>query len=287
MTTQFVPSDGVQLFTETVGDGPPLLMLNGGPGFPHDYLEETKSLADVARLHFFDQRGTGQSGCPEPPDYTIDANVRDVEAVRQTLVDGPCACFGHSWGGMLAQAYAVQFPQNVTKLILADTFSNIQDLNTSLQRMRAAVPPDTEAMYRKWEEIGLYADGRDRYPDEYQAALDTAYEPVNLSVPAPPYLEAAFSKLSYPVYRAMWGEDTEFRVTGTLTALDVEHHFSRLTMPTLVMVGASDMATVEMAQRTTSLLPNATLEVFEHTRHFPFLEEPDKFGRVLRDFLQG
>jgi proline iminopeptidase len=46
------------------------------------------------------------------------------------------------------------------------------------------------------------------------------------------------------------------------------------------------MPTVEMAEQTTRAIPRARLKVFEHSRHFPFLEEPDKFLRVVREFLE-
>ncbi len=284
MQSGYVDSGGLRLYYETRGEGEPLLMLNGGPGFPHDYLEATGPLASDARLVFFDQRGTGKSDKADPKEYTVAANVADVEAVRSALGLGRCALFGHSWGGMLAQAYASKHPENVTRLILADTFSSIGDLNLSLARMREAVPAETRAVYERHERAGLYADG-DRYPDEYQDALEVAYEPVNLGVPATPALEHAFAHLAYDVYRAMWGERTEFEVTGTLTAFDGLVDFARLTMPTLVIVGASDMPTVSMAEATARHLPDARLEVFEHSRHFPFLEEPDRFFAVVRRFL--
>ena len=85
---------------------------------------------------------------------------------------------------MLAQAYVLKYPARFSRLVLADTFSSAADVNTSLARMRRGVPEATRAVYDHYEQEGLYKD-RDRYPDEYQAALDIAYEPVTLSVPVP------------------------------------------------------------------------------------------------------
>jgi proline-specific peptidase len=186
---------------------------------------------------------------------------------------------------MLAQAYALKYPQHVTRLILADTFSSIADCNTTLTRMRAAMPAETQAIYERCEREGLYKAG-DEYPAEYQAAVDRAYEPVFISVPPPDYLQDTFAKIAYDVYRTMWGEESEFRVTGTLAAFDVADRLGEIRVPTLVIAGAGDMPTVDMAAATARVIPHARLEIFAHSRHFPFIEEPAKFLRAVSRFLE-
>ncbi len=280
----YADSRGVSLYYEAIGEGPPLILLNGGPGFPHEYLQATKVLASEAKLVYFDQRGTGKSGKADPAEYTIAANVADVEAVRTGLGLGPCAVFGHSWGGMLAQAYAVAHPEAVTKLILADTFSTIADLNAILAQMRASVPAEIQAVYNREETAGIYREGG-QYTPAYQEALDAAYDAVFLSTPPPDYLQNAFAHIAYDVYRAMWGDQSDFRVTGTLAEFDVWNELPAIAVPTLVLVGASDMPTVDMARAAAERIPGGRLEVFGQTRHFPFLEEPEKFAQVMREFL--
>ena len=107
-----------------------------------------------------------------------------------------------------------------------------------------------------------------------------------ISVPPPEYLQDVFSKLAYDVYRVMWGEESEFKVTGTLAQFDVTHRLPEIRVPTLVIVSTSDIPTVAMAQQTAQLIPDAQLEVFEHSRHFPFIEEPETFFNVIRQFIQ-
>ena len=285
MTNGFITSDGLKLYYEIEGEGPPLVLLSGGPGFSHRYLQPLRSLASDARLIFFDQRGTGQSDKANPQDYTVDANVEDVEQLRRELQLDSCILFGHSWGGMLAQAYVLKYPAHVCKLILADTFSSIADVNSTMMRLRSAVPEATRAVYDRYEKESLYKHS-DRYPEEYQAALEIAYEPVFIGIRPPEYLHGMFKNIAYDVYRAMWGEESEFRITGTLSQFDVAGQLHEIHIPTLVIVGSSDMPTVGMAQKTANLIPNARLEVFEYSRHFPFIEEPDKFLNVIHHFIQ-
>ena len=83
----------------------------------------------------------------------------------------------------------------------------------------------------------------------------------------------------------MWGSESEFRVTGTLRDFDVLSRLGEIRVPTLIIVGGSDMPTIEMAETTLRAIPMARMEVFEHSRHFPFLEEPEKFKQVVREFL--
>ena len=189
----YVESDGIRLYYEIEGTGESLVLLNGGPGFPHDYLDDLRALATDARLVFYDQRGTGNSDKADPRTYTIEANLADLEHLRDALQLGRCGIFGHSWGGMLAQAYAVAYPHNVGKLILADTFSSMADLKATLRRMRGSVSSETLAIYDKWERAGLY-NGRDQYLEEYQHALDQAYAPVTISIPPPPPLQICLPK---------------------------------------------------------------------------------------------
>lgn len=134
MESGYIDSGGLKIYYEVEGHGEPLLMLHGGPGLAHECLQDLRALAPYARLVFFDQRGTGQSERADPQDYTVGANVEDVENLRRALNLGKCGVFGHSWGGMLAQAYALEHPTKVTKLILAHTFPSAEDLDAALAK---------------------------------------------------------------------------------------------------------------------------------------------------------
>jgi proline-specific peptidase len=185
---------------------------------------------------------------------------------------------------MLAQASVLKYPQGVSKLILADTVSSIEDLNSALARMRAVVPESVRAIYERCEREGLYK-GRETYPPEYQKALEVAYEPVLIGTPPPDYLTDMFAKVAYDVYRTMWGEESEFKVTGTLAEFNVEPRLGEIRAPTLVIVGGNDIMTVPMAQKTARLIRGSKVEIFEHSRHFPFIEEKERFIEVVRSFI--
>src|SRR5262245_52920173 len=126
----FVDARGVLVYYRALGSGPPLVVLHGGPGASHDYfLPYLLPLARTHRLIFIDERGSGRSEKLEDPSgYTVENMVEDVEAVRQGLALGSISLLGHSYGGVLAQAYALKYQQHLSHLILCSTFHSTKQM---------------------------------------------------------------------------------------------------------------------------------------------------------------
>ena len=106
----------------------PIIAINGGPGLTHAYMVQNDVWERIARNHlvvFYDQRGTGASKQPGPGasalSQTMDAQVADLEAVRQKLGLAKVALLGDSYGGLVAMAYAAAHPEHVAKLVLSDS----------------------------------------------------------------------------------------------------------------------------------------------------------------------
>ncbi|HWW60372.1 MAG TPA: alpha/beta fold hydrolase [Thermoanaerobaculia bacterium] len=115
------------IYYETIGGGSatPLLMINGGPGFDHPYFhfgdDVWNALAAKRTIVFYDQRGTGQSQ-PNPGGTTKFADLlADIETLRKHLGYERWDVFGHSWGGLLAMAYAARSPEHIRRLMICDS----------------------------------------------------------------------------------------------------------------------------------------------------------------------
>ncbi|MGA2836634.1 MAG: alpha/beta hydrolase [Acidimicrobiales bacterium] len=101
-------------------DGEPLLLLHGGPGVP-DYMRGSHAaLLPEFQCITFDQRGVGLSTCSDGR-FDLGSYLEDLESVRMSFGYESWNVLGHSWGGLLAQAYTWAFPDRVSSLALSSS----------------------------------------------------------------------------------------------------------------------------------------------------------------------
>ena len=183
----YVDANGLMIYYKIFGHGKPLLVLHGGPGASHDYfLPYLTPLARHYQLIFIDERGSGRSQTLEDASgYTVENMVEDVEGVRRALHLNQISLLGHSYGGVLAEAYALKYQKNLSHLILASTFSSTKAINEVFVRMKEKMPADARERINKMEAEGLYGHGKDyeknRYTTEYMtAAWGDGYFPTSI-----------------------------------------------------------------------------------------------------------
>lgn len=119
MQTNIIDNKGDKLFTIIYSDPDKesIILLHGGPGFPSDLTEVVNSLKDSFQVITFHQRGTKKSPCVSK-DYSMEAYLSDLEAVRKFYQIDKFHLWGHSWGGLYAQIYAEKFADNLLSLFL-------------------------------------------------------------------------------------------------------------------------------------------------------------------------
>ena len=113
-----------KVWTKKIGSGPiKVLLLHGGPGFPHDYLEAMESFLPQAgiEMYYYDQLGVGNSDVLDDPAlWTLARYTSEVEEVRQGLGLDQFVLLGHSWGGILAMEYALNYQQHLRGLVISN-----------------------------------------------------------------------------------------------------------------------------------------------------------------------
>lgn len=259
-----------------------VLLLNGGPGLPCDYLREAHSiLADRGfRVVTFDQLGTGKSDRPDDASlWTIARYVDEVETVRTALKLGKVHLLGHSWGGWLAIEYALHHGDKLKTLLLEDTVADMPHLIGELERLRGALGPETVAMMQRHE-----AQGTLKHP-EYEAAITLLnYRHVCRLDEWPAPVKRSLDDWNMGPYGTMQGPN-EFLYTGNLKDWNRIPDLKSITVPVLITVGQHDELTPACALRMKQHLPQAELKVFPNSSHMPFYEEPQAYYPVLFEFL--
>lgn len=262
----------------------PLLLLHGGPGACHDYLESLAALSATGRrVVFYDQQGCGNSDQPDDPGrWTVDFYRREIDAVRATLGLERCHILGQSWGGMLLMEYLVTRPAGVVSATIASSPASMPWWISETGAQRALLPPDVIATLERHEAAGTWDD------PEYEAAVDVFYARHLCRVPMPEFARRSFAKLARnpQVYRTMNGP-TEFHVVGTLRDWEILSRLDQVhrTLPILLTSGRHDEATPAQVEGILARVPQAEWVLFEESGHLAHAEEPARYMAVLADFL--
>jgi proline-specific peptidase len=290
-TERSILFEGRRTWTAVVGDEAverrlglaPLLVLHGGPGACHDYLE---ALAEVAatgrRVIFYDQQGCGNSDpIGEPTRCTVDLYVREVDAVRDAYALDRLHILGQSWGGMLLMEYLVRQPAGLVSAIIASSPASMPLWAEETGRQRAALPAAVVEVMERHEADATWDD------PAYIAAVDVFnHRHLCRVVPFPEAVARSFEKLARDptVYRTMNGPN-EFHVVGTLKAWDITDRLSSIDGPVLLTSGRHDEATPVQVARIAERIPQAEWVIFEESGHLAHAEEPARYLAVLADFL--
>ena len=294
MEEGFVDAHGVMIYYAAVGRGMPLMVVHGGPGASHDYfLPYLLPLARHNRLIFIDERGSGKSEkLDDPAGYTVENMAEDVEAVRQGLKLGKISLLGHSYGGVLAQAYALKYQKNLTHLILCSTFFSTSKMNAVFQKQLAALPAETRQKLESMEKAGLFGKGqpweRNRYPTDYMvAAWGDGYFPyLYQRKPDPNYDPVAQGNTSWDLYREMWGSHGEYIIDGNLKSVEYADRLKTIQVPTLITAGDHDECDPDLAREMQKLIPGARLVVLPQSGHMTFVDQTVLFNRAVSDFVK-
>lgn len=292
----FVDAHGVLIYYVAFGQGPPLVVVHGGPGADHTYfLPYLVPLARTHRLIFIDERGSGRSQrLQDTSRYTVEAMVEDVEDVRVALKLGKISLLGHSYGGVLAQAYALKYQQNLSHLILNSTFPSTREMNEVLAREKAQMPPEKLKRLNELEAAGLFGKGEawehGRYPAEYAGlAWGPGYFPFLYGArPDPNYdPQAQNTGTSWELYRTMWGEHGEFVIDGNLKSVEYVNRLPSIHVPTLIMAGDHDECDPSLSREMHEKIAGSQLEILANSGHMNFVDQPDLWQKTVEDFLAG
>ena len=283
-----LPFSGHEVWYRIVGDGEdagklPVLLLHGGPGATHDYLESLEALAETGRRAiFYDQLGCGRSDLPDDPSlYTVGLFVEEVGTVRRELGLERLHLFGNSWGGMLGMEYALTQPAGLASLVVASSPSSMEQWVSETARLRRELPRDVQ------EALDLHEAAGTTDSQEYTDACLVFYKRHVCRLDEwPDYVMRSFEFLDRHglVYRTMNGP-SEFHVTGTLRHWDITGRLGEIRVPTLVVSGEHDEATPAINRTVSGAIPGARSKILPGCSHMAHVEDPEGYVRLLDGFF--
>ncbi|MCV7197900.1 proline iminopeptidase-family hydrolase [Mycobacterium angelicum] len=264
------------------GPGLPLLVVHGGPGLPHQYLDSLQRLAGEREVIYWDQLGCGKSERPtDPALWTMQRSMAEMKAVVGALRLDRFHVFGNSWGAMLALQYVLDAPAGAVSLTISNSAASISEFSKNVARLKSGLDPATQAAIDRHEDAGTITAA------EYQAAI-RIWNATHLCrlQPWPTELEAAFQNMGTEIFATMFGPSV-FRINGTIEDWDVVDRLAEIAIPTLLLAARFDEFSPDHMREMHSRIAGSRFEFFDSTAHLPFLEEPERFDQIMRDFLRA
>ncbi|WP_312117592.1 alpha/beta fold hydrolase [Brevibacillus reuszeri] len=251
---------------------PVCFVVHGGPGGEHTGFKPFLSpLSEQMQLIYIDQRGCGRSERGPQSTYTLENNVEDLEALRLYLGLEKVVVLGHSYGGMVAQSYAIRYPESVSALLLIATHPSYMFGQQAMQQVEEMGTNEQKAFAKLLFEGAL---GKEQML-EYSIVMEPLYfYSTRGIVRTEEEKQAMRNKKSNLNFEAA-NEGAKF-----LKTFDVVDSLHRIPCPTLVAGGRHDWITpLEASILMAEKIPNSELVVFEESCHYLFIDEPQKIYR--------
>lgn len=284
--------DGMTWARVTTPDAPrdgalPLVVLHGGPGMAHDYVQNLAALADETgrTVIHYDQFGCGRSSHrPDAPaDYwTPELFVREFSTVISALGLESVHVLGQSWGGMLGAEIVVRRLPQVASLSICNSPASMELWVQGAAELRDQLPAEHRDALARHEADGTLDD------PEYLAATAEFYRRHVCRVEPMPqdFVDSEAQMEAEPtVYHTMNGPN-EFHVIGTMRDWTVIDRLGAVDVPTLVVAGEFDEATPATWQPFVDGIAGARSHVFAGASHCTHLEQPELFREVIGAFLR-
>ena len=261
------------------GNGYPIILLHGGPGLDHhmfgDYLDR---LADEFRLILVDQRAQGLSDlCPEET-WSLGQMAKDVVSLAKAMGFDQFAVLGHSYGAFVALQNAVDYPGHASQSIVSSGLPSAKYLESVWKNLETFEPLELrEQVTKSWEREKVVQTREevdrllhDQLPFQFGDPLDKRI--------------AEFEQ------RTAGGVNSpavlRFFANAEYGGIEAEDQLGMVTQPVLVLAGRGDRTcVVEGAGAMAKGLPDAELIIFENSGHMTYVEENEKYIKVVRDFL--
>lgn len=253
---------------------PVVFLLHGGPGGDHSsFKTQCAELREVAQLVYVDHRGSGRSDRDDPESWTLENNIDDIDALREHLGLPRITLLGSSYGGMVAQGYAIRYPERLANLILCVTAPSFRFLDEAKRNIAERGTADMQRVCQ-WLWDGNF---------ESQEQLREYYRVMG------PMYSTTFDEAKF---EQSWGrgirnfEQLNRGFQGFIQTFDFIDQLHTIPCPTLVLAGAHDwICPVNQSQIIADNVPRAHFKTFANSSHAIAVDEKQAFLDIVRGFL--
>jgi len=250
-----------------------VVLLHGGPGVPDEMTEVREWLSAFMQVITFDQRGIG-SGDSRNCSFTMADYLSDIEAIRQYFNLAEIHLFGHSWGGLYAQLYALEFPDKVSSLFLCSPASGTGKLWNVTEREIFRYNYE-RSTWKEWLGMGINTalgmlGSHSAYRRLFRQIIINYHKGYNV----PPPDETKLARIN--------------SIAGTLTRNAIRQHpdlsdFGKTSYPVIITYGEFDAygKSIEFVYRR---FPFARTAIIQASGHTPWKHNPVEFSKVVNDF---
>lgn len=274
-------SDATPIHYKTIGDGPPLLIINGGPGMNCNGFENlAESLSATNLAIIYDQRGTGKSVLKtlDSTTITIQLMLEDIERLREHLKIEKWSVLGHSFGGMLASQYATQYPQRIEKLILSSSGGIDLDLlnyvGKSINSKLSAVQLDS---------INYWTQKINDGDTSHSARLGRGRNLAPAYVLKQNYLPVIAERLTQgngTINQLIWQDFQKIN-------FNCAEKLKTFKQPVLIIQGKQDIIHAETAEKAHAVLSNSKIVLMDNCIHYGWLDNPEVYFKEVNSFLSS
>ena len=266
--SRFVEANGLELHYLDYGSAglTPMLCLHGGAVTAHWFDFVAGGFTADYHVRALDQRGHGDSGHANPPDYRYGSYAADVAAVVEKLDLRDFVLVGHSMGGLVSLMYAANYPGRVKKLVVVDS------------TLRAS-PERTATLHQVGSREGRSYDTNEEFIARFKVRPEGTQA-------APGILRHLAERGARQGTDGRWRHKFDRNVYSGRVLVDIPAHWDRIKIPALVVKGGlSDRVTPEIYGDIKRRAPQVELVEVPGSEHHVTLDNPEGFVEAVKAFL--
>ena len=257
----------MKLFYESSGTGEPIVLIPGFASGAWAWFEQVESLSKDFRVITFDPRGVSQSKISDGETVSLDAIARDIADLLDDLKIEKANVLGASFGGFVAQEFALAFPERLNKLILACTSFGGKN----------HVAPDLEIL------MSFVSTGDLNKSERIRKFMVPAFTPEFRHAQA-----EVVEKICVLRERNFVPENVYLAQLQSATTFDAERRAAGIEAETLILTGDADLVVPpQNSYNLAKAIPKARLKTIEGGSHMFFIEKAEEFNRIVSRFLSG